>query len=115
MRRTEEVALTENKVRDAIRGGMDPVDAYLSMASSDPRLILLSPGTTAWRSRHRSPAAPNFPSRARSSGWPARSASATSSRGVPSRAAEGALYGAIIGSATGTHRARRAHPPAQWR
>ena len=27
--RTEEVALTENKVRDAIRGGMDPVDAYL--------------------------------------------------------------------------------------
>ncbi len=26
---TEEVALTENKVRDAIRGGMDPVDAYL--------------------------------------------------------------------------------------
>ena len=29
VRRTEEVALTENKVRDAIRGGMDPVDAYL--------------------------------------------------------------------------------------
>jgi regulator of RNase E activity RraA len=27
--RTEEVALTENKVRDAIRGGMDPVEAYL--------------------------------------------------------------------------------------
>ena len=27
--KTEEVALTENKVRDAIRGGMDPVDAYL--------------------------------------------------------------------------------------
>jgi len=27
--RTEAVALTENKVRDAIRGGMDPVDAYL--------------------------------------------------------------------------------------
>ena len=27
--RTEEVALTENKVRDAIRAGMDPVDAYL--------------------------------------------------------------------------------------
>lgn len=26
---TETVALTENKVRDAIRGGMDPVDAYL--------------------------------------------------------------------------------------
>ena len=26
---TEAVALTENKVRDAIRGGMDPVDAYL--------------------------------------------------------------------------------------
>ena len=26
---TEEVALTENKVRDAIRSGMDPVDAYL--------------------------------------------------------------------------------------
>ncbi|MGE0798737.1 MAG: RraA family protein [Lautropia sp.] len=26
---TERVALTENKVRDAIRGGMDPVDAYL--------------------------------------------------------------------------------------
>ena len=26
---TEGVALTENKVRDAIRGGMDPVDAYL--------------------------------------------------------------------------------------
>lgn len=26
---TEQVALTENKVRDAIRGGMDPVDAYL--------------------------------------------------------------------------------------
>jgi hypothetical protein len=23
------VALLENKVRDAIRGGMDPVDAYL--------------------------------------------------------------------------------------
>jgi regulator of RNase E activity RraA len=29
VRRTEEVALVENKVRDAIRGGMDPVDAYL--------------------------------------------------------------------------------------
>ncbi|MCW5322092.1 RraA family protein [Verminephrobacter aporrectodeae subsp. tuberculatae] len=28
--RTEEVACTENKVRDAIRGGMDPVDAYLA-------------------------------------------------------------------------------------
>jgi regulator of RNase E activity RraA len=27
--KTEEVALTENKVRDAIRGGMDPVEAYL--------------------------------------------------------------------------------------
>jgi len=27
--KTEAVALTENKVRDAIRGGMDPVDAYL--------------------------------------------------------------------------------------
>ena len=27
--KTEEVALTENKVRDAIRGGMDPVAAYL--------------------------------------------------------------------------------------
>ena len=27
--KTEEVAVTENKVRDAIRGGMDPVDAYL--------------------------------------------------------------------------------------
>jgi len=27
--RTENVALLENKVRDAIRGGMDPVDAYL--------------------------------------------------------------------------------------
>ncbi|MEP6791071.1 MAG: RraA family protein [Ramlibacter sp.] len=27
--RTEAVALLENKVRDAIRGGMDPVDAYL--------------------------------------------------------------------------------------
>ena len=27
--KTEEVALTENKVRDAIRGGMDPLDAYL--------------------------------------------------------------------------------------
>ena len=27
--KTEQVALTENKVRDAIRGGMDPVDAYL--------------------------------------------------------------------------------------
>ena len=27
--KTEEVALTENQVRDAIRGGMDPVDAYL--------------------------------------------------------------------------------------
>lgn len=27
--RTEGVALLENKVRDAIRGGMDPVDAYL--------------------------------------------------------------------------------------
>ena len=27
--KAEEVALTENKVRDAIRGGMDPVDAYL--------------------------------------------------------------------------------------
>ena len=27
--RTEAVALVENKVRDAIRGGMDPVDAYL--------------------------------------------------------------------------------------
>ena len=29
LNRTEEVALTENKVRDAIRAGMDPVDAYL--------------------------------------------------------------------------------------
>jgi regulator of RNase E activity RraA len=29
VRRTEDVALVENKVRDAIRGGMDPVDAYL--------------------------------------------------------------------------------------
>jgi 4-hydroxy-4-methyl-2-oxoglutarate aldolase len=27
--RTEAVAQTENRVRDAIRGGMDPVDAYL--------------------------------------------------------------------------------------
>lgn len=27
--RTEEVAVTENQVRDAIRGGMDPVEAYL--------------------------------------------------------------------------------------
>ncbi|MFN0183958.1 MAG: RraA family protein [Aquabacterium sp.] len=27
--RTEEVAVTENAVREAIRGGMDPVDAYL--------------------------------------------------------------------------------------
>ena len=27
--KTEEVALTESKVRDAIRGGMDPVEAYL--------------------------------------------------------------------------------------
>ena len=27
--RTEAVALLENKVRDAIRSGMDPVDAYL--------------------------------------------------------------------------------------
>jgi hypothetical protein len=27
--KTEAVAQTENKVRDAIRGGMDPVDAYL--------------------------------------------------------------------------------------
>jgi regulator of RNase E activity RraA len=27
--KTEEVAVTENKVREAIRGGMDPVDAYL--------------------------------------------------------------------------------------
>lgn len=27
--RTEAVALVENQVRDAIRGGMDPVDAYL--------------------------------------------------------------------------------------
>ena len=27
--RTEEVASTENQVRNAIRGGMDPVDAYL--------------------------------------------------------------------------------------
>ena len=27
--KTEALALTENKVRDAIRGGMDPVDAYL--------------------------------------------------------------------------------------
>jgi regulator of RNase E activity RraA len=27
--RTEEVALTENKVREAIRSGMDPVEAYL--------------------------------------------------------------------------------------
>ncbi len=27
--KTEEVASTENKVRDAIRSGMDPVDAYL--------------------------------------------------------------------------------------
>ena len=27
--KTEQVALTENQVRDAIRGGMDPVDAYL--------------------------------------------------------------------------------------
>ena len=29
LNRTEAVALTENKVRDAIRAGMDPVDAYL--------------------------------------------------------------------------------------
>ncbi|MFN0160230.1 MAG: RraA family protein [Burkholderiales bacterium] len=27
--RTEEVAVTENQVREAIRGGMDPVEAYL--------------------------------------------------------------------------------------
>ena len=27
--KTEEVTVTESKVRDAIRGGMDPVDAYL--------------------------------------------------------------------------------------
>jgi regulator of RNase E activity RraA len=27
--RTEAVAQTENQVREAIRGGMDPVDAYL--------------------------------------------------------------------------------------
>ncbi len=27
--KTEQVALTENQVREAIRGGMDPVDAYL--------------------------------------------------------------------------------------
>lgn len=29
VQRTEEVAATENQVRNAIRGGMDPVDAYL--------------------------------------------------------------------------------------
>jgi 4-hydroxy-4-methyl-2-oxoglutarate aldolase len=27
--KTEAVALTENQVREAIRGGMDPVEAYL--------------------------------------------------------------------------------------